>query len=69
MKAFSTQSSPMVWLTPTSGANSTPLAAAMAALGAARSGVVRSLSRPLHSGSTTIASSTRSRSVSVTTRR
>ena len=31
MKALSTQSRPMVWLTPTSGANSTPLAAAIAA--------------------------------------
>ena len=31
MKAFSTQSSPMVWLTPTSGPNSTPLAAAIPA--------------------------------------
>ena len=31
MKALSTQSSPMAWLTPTSGPNSTPLAAAMPA--------------------------------------
>src|SRR5262249_27372384 len=31
MNALSTQSSPIVWLTPTIGANSTPLAAAIAA--------------------------------------
>ena len=31
MKAFSTQSRPMAWLTPAMGANNTPLAAAMAA--------------------------------------
>jgi len=31
MKAFSTQGSPMAWSTPTSGPNSTPLAAAMPA--------------------------------------